>query len=183
MMENEFVKRHKWISQETLLDRFQLPAWCLGRTPRTVLPRGLPRNGYPGLILGAGLHHARVHHGGDRLPSTCALALLEWASAHPQPGAGIVVDTWRISKSVLRAEAVAILRRHPVSCSTGTRASSCPVGVLGIVLHHSLDRLPRSAAGSFVSLTRWALGRFSVRPAACWITMCASSSTFSRRAL
>lgn len=164
MMENEFVKRHKWISQETLLDLLSAANLVPGPNASELCYHvGYLTNGYPGLILG-GLAFITPAF----ITAVIMAALYVRFGALPQVGElfyilnplvlAIVVDTtWRISKSSFKGWkqfaifGAAILMKL-LNWNEGIILPLC--GVLGIVLHHSLDRLPRSAPpAALLSLT------------------------------
>lgn len=155
MMENEFVKRHKWISQETLLDLLSAANLVPGPNASELCYHvGYLTNGYPGLILG-GLAFITPAF----LTAVLMGALYKRFGALPQVESlfyilnplvlAIVIDTtWRISKTSFKGWKQAAIFAAAVGMkfldwNEGIILPLC--GLLGVVLHHSLRNFPKKA--------------------------------------
>ncbi len=149
MMENEFVRRHKWISEELFLDALSAANIVPGPNASELCYHvGYMRAGFPGLILG-GLAFITPAF----ITTAIMAALYVRFGALPQIAGmfyvlnplvlAIVIDTtWRISKISFKGwQQVAIFGIALAAKLLGLNETFVLIlaGVLGILFHHTLN--------------------------------------------
>jgi len=149
MMENEFVRRHKWISEELFLDALSAANLVPGPNASELCYHvGYMRAGYPGLILG-GLAFITPAF----ITTAIMAALYVRFGALPQIAGmfyvlnplvlAIVIDTtWRISKMSFKGwQQVAIFGIALGAKLLGLNETFVLIlaGLLGILFHHTLS--------------------------------------------
>ena len=149
MMENEFVRRHKWVSEELFLDALSAANLVPGPNASELCYHvGYIRAGYPGLILG-GLAFITPSF----ITTTILAALYVRFGTLPQIAGmfyvlnplvlAIVIDTtWRISKMSFKGwQQVAIFGIALGAKLLGLNETFVLLlaGLLGILFHHTLN--------------------------------------------
>ncbi len=155
MMEREFVRRHKWITEKHFLDLLAAANLIPGpNASETCYHVGYVRAGYPGLLV-AGLSFIS--------PAFFSSLLLAWIYMrygtlpqvegifyilNPLVLAIVLETTWRIGRaSIDNWKQILIFVAVIAAKLLGLNEALCLIGggVLGILLHHLLENWPKNS--------------------------------------